>query len=103
MPDSAEDLCSHSALPADVFADQADQGFLPLIVHVSQLAEVSGDERQLVVGVDGERDGDFAGGDHVDRALVLVEDIEDGLQVAVSHEHAAGNDIDDAELLFDSD
>ena len=66
-------------------------------------AEVGGDGGQLVVGVNSERDGNLAGGDHVDRAVVLVEDGEDLLHVAVGHEHAAGDDIDDGELLLDRD
>ena len=77
--------------------------FLPSYFTSASWLEVGGDGGQLVVGVDGERDGDFAGGNHVDRALVLVEDGEDLLQVAVGHEHAAGHDVDDAELLFDGD
>ena len=36
-------------------------------------------------------------------ALVLVEDGEDLLHVAVGHQHAAGHHVDDAELLFHGD
>ena len=58
---------------------------------------------QTVAGIDRDGDGHFAGGDHVDGDAVLVEDIEDGLEVAVRHEHAACDDVDDGELFFDGD
>ena len=90
-------------MPSDVFADEAHESFLAFIVDVGKLAEVSGDEGQFVIGVDGKRDRDLAGGDHIDRTLVLVEDVEDRLEIAVRHEHAAGDDIDNTELLFDRD
>src|ERR1035437_2506042 len=103
VADGGEDLGGHAAAAADVVADQADQRLPALVFHVGQAAKVGGDGGELFVGVDGERDRDFGGGDHVDRALVLVEDVEDGLHVAVGHQHAAGDDIDDGELLFDGD
>ena len=77
--------------------------FLPFVFHVGQLAQVGGDGGQLVVRVHGERDGDLAGRNHIDGALVLVEDGEDLLHIAVGHQHAAGHHVDDAELLFDGD
>jgi len=74
--------------------------FFAFVLYICKLAQVCGDRGELVVGVDSERDTDFAGGDHVDGALVLVEDGEDLAEVAVGHEHAAGDHVDDAQFLF---
>ena len=103
VANGGEDLGGDAALAADVFADHADERLFAFILDVGELAEVGGNGGELVIGVDGERDADFAGGDHVDGALVLVEDGEDFAEVAVGHQHAAGDDVDDAELLFDGD
>ena len=59
--DRAKDLRRHAALSANVFANQADEGLFTFVFHIGKLAQIGSNQGQLVIGVDGERDGDFAG------------------------------------------
>src|SRR6185437_12443331 len=56
-----------------------------------------------IIRVHGERNRNFAGGNHIHWAFVLIEDFEDLAQVAVSHQHAAGYHVDDTQLFLDRD
>ena len=103
VADGVEDLRGHAVLSANIFADHADQRLAAFVLYIGQLAEVGGDERELVVRIDGKRDTDFAGRYHVDGTLVLVEDREDFAEITVGHQHATGDYVDDGKLLFDSD
>ena len=53
--------------------------------------------------VNGQRDADLGGGDHIHRRLVAVEDLEDAPQEAVRHQHARRVDVDDRDLALAGD
>src|SRR6185312_2105955 len=101
--DGLKNASGNALLAANVFANHADEGFAAFIFDIGELAEVCGDLGQLLIRVNGERDGNFGGGDHIDGALVAVEDLEDGAQVAVRHQHAAGDHVDDGESALNRD
>src|SRR5580698_7890650 len=88
---------------AQVFSDQADDGFAAFVFYVGEFGEIGGEGGDGLIGVDGERDADFGGGDDVDGDFMTVEGFEDGAQKSVGEEHARGGDIDDGDALFGCD
>src|SRR5262249_19554504 len=55
----AEDFGGDAASAANVFADQADDGFASFVLHVGESFQVGGDLGNSFSGVDGERHADF--------------------------------------------
>ncbi len=75
--------------------DHADQGFSAFILYIRQLAQVRRNLGQQLVRIHGERNTHFRSRHHVDGTLMPIEDLKDGMQVAMRHQHTAGNEIDD--------
>lgn len=69
----------------------------------TQRAQVANDLVDVAVVVDGQRDGDFRRGDHVDRSSVLLENFEHLAQKTVCHQHARRVDADDRDAVFGRD
>ena len=88
---------------AKIFSHQADDRFAALVLHIGQLRQIRGQGGDGLIRIDGERDADFRGGNHIDRDLVAVKGFEDGLQESVGQQHARGGDVDDGDALFGGD
>src|SRR5689334_17148521 len=88
--ESVEDAAGDAGGVADVLADEADDDAVVFDGSFGELAELAENEIDVRSVVDGEGDADLAGGDHIDRGFVAVEDLEDAAQEAVRHQHARG-------------
>src|SRR5580698_7071054 len=99
----AEDQSGDAGGVAQVFSDQADDGFAAFVFYVGEFGEIGRERRDSLIGVDGERDADFGGGDDIDGDFVAVEGFEDGAQKSVGEEHARRGYIDDSDALFGGD
>src|SRR5579864_5651077 len=65
---------------ADVLAHQADDRFAALIFHIGDFGQVGGEVGDRFVGIDGEGNTDFRGGNDVDGTAVPVKSIENCFQ-----------------------
>src|SRR5712692_2728017 len=101
--DRAEHLAGDSWRFAYIFAHQADDGFAPRIFHVGQLLQIGGDGRDGLIGINGKRDADLRGGDHIHGAAMAVKDLEDGAQKAMRHQHARSYQVHDGNTFLDRD
>ena len=99
-PRAVKTLCGDLRSLANIFADQADDGVAPGIFYVGNLFQVGGNGRNCLVGIDGKRDADLGGGDDVDGAMMLVKDIEDGLEESVRAQHSGGDHFYDGDAFF---
>src|ERR1700733_9037254 len=83
VPDGLKNPRCDPILAADVLTHHADQRLAPLVLPIRQLAEIGGNLGQLFIRIDGQRNRNLGGRNHVHRALVLVENVENRLQIAM--------------------
>src|ERR1700732_2854805 len=83
--DGAEYLGRDPRRALNIFAHQANDGLAAFIFHVGQLGQISSDGRDGFIGVHGDRNADLRGGNHVHRAAMVGEDLQDTIEKCVSH------------------
>src|SRR5262249_34673080 len=98
-----EDARGHSRSISDILAHQANDRLVLLDLDFGELAHLGADHLQVLRVVDGQRNADLGGGDHVDGRFEAVEDFEDAAQESVRHQHARGVDVDQRDFAFAGD
>ena len=98
-----EDAACDAARRADIITNHADDGLAGFNRCFGELTQFGDDTVKPLWIVNGERDADFAGGDHVDRRFIAIEYFEDAAQKAVSHKHARRAYVDRYDVLLTRD
>src|SRR5271165_197636 len=103
VANSVEDLRRDPCGFADIFSDQADDGFAARILHEGELLQVRCNLRDSLVRVDRERDADLRGRDDIYSTTMAGEDVEHLGEKAMRHKHARGDDLDNSDAILGCD
>ena len=103
IADGAEQAARDARRELQVIADDADNGFLALDVHLAYLMEVALDGVEIIGAVERHRHRHFGSRHHIDGGLMPLEDFKDGAQESMRHQHARRGDVDDRHAALESD
>src|SRR5579884_1539296 len=102
VAEGGEYACGNARGAANIFSYEANNGFAALVFDVGDFGEVGREIRNRFVGIYGERNTDFRGGNDVHGTTVPVKSVENCFQNSVCAKHARGDYIHDGDPLLRS-